>query len=100
MRKVVRAVNVNIVALDERHDNLAEREQSCLLAGDAGLRFSAAKAMTGICVITSFFRTSAAERTFFFGSPFGDRDGVQSRDGCADEDENPGLSQTSDPAAS
>ena len=49
---------------------------------------------------TPFFRTCAAERTFFFGSRFGDRDGVEGRDGCADEDENPGLSQTSDPAAS
>ena len=36
----------------------------------------------------------------FFGARFGDRNGVKGRDGCADEDENPGLSQTSDPAAS
>ena len=36
---------------------------------------------------------------FFFGSRFGDRDGVSGRDGSADEDENPGLSQTSIPNA-
>ena len=29
----------------------------------------------------------------FFGSRFGDRDGVKGHDGCADEDENFGLSQ-------
>ena len=49
---------------------------------------------------TPFFRTSVAERTFLLVPGFGDRDGVKGRDGCADEDENPGLSQTSDPAAS
>ena len=36
----------------------------------------------------------------FFWSHFGDRDGVQGSEGCADEDENPGLSQTSDPTTS
>ena len=36
----------------------------------------------------------------FFWSHFGDRDGVQGRDGCEDEDDSPSLSQTSDPAAS
>ena len=38
----------------------------------------------------------AGTHVFFFWSHFGDRNGVQGRDGCAEEDENPGLSQTSD----
>ena len=47
-----------------------------------------------------FFRTSVARRTLFFWFPVGDRDGVWGRDGHADDGQNPGLSQTSDPAAS
>ena len=42
---------------------------------------------------TPFFRLIVAGRTFFFGSRFGIRDGSWGRDDCADEDENPGLSQ-------
>ena len=43
--------------------------------------------------VTPFFRPFAPARTLFLGSHFGDRDGVQGHDGCADEDENPGLRQ-------
>ena len=46
--------------------------------------------------ITPFFGPIAPARTLFFGPILA----IEGRDGCADEDENPGLSQTSDPAAS
>ena len=44
-------------------------------------------------MITPFFRTNVARCGLFFGSQCVDRDGVKGRDGFADEDENPGLSQ-------
>ena len=49
---------------------------------------------------TTFFRTSVAERTFFWVPGLAVVTEFWFRDGCADEDENPGLSQTPDPAAS